>query len=103
MFAIVETGGKQYRAAVGDVLEIEKLDQAEGDIVEFDRILMVSSEKGTRVGTPTVAGVVVKATLKAQTKGDKIIVFKMKRRKGYRRKQGHRQNYTQVTITAIEG
>ena len=103
MFAIVETGGKQYRAAVGDVLHVEKLNSNEGDSVLFDRVLMVSDDKGTRVGTPIVDGAVVKGTLKAQGKDDKIVVFKMKRRKDHRRKQGHRQLYSAVQITAIEG
>ncbi len=103
MFAIVETGGKQYRAEPGSVLEVESLGVAAGEKVTFDRVLLVNDDKGTRVGTPVVDGVTVKGEVTGETKGSKIIVFKMKRRKNYRRKAGHRQQYTCVKITAIKG
>ena len=103
MFAIMETGGKQYRAAIGDVLDLELLDATEGDVVEFDRVLLVSDENGTRVGTPLIEGAVVKGQLRGQMKGPKLTVFKMKRRKKQRQMKGHRQRYSRVEITAIEG
>ena len=103
MFAIVETGGKQYRTAVGESLEVEKLGIETGGEVAFDKVLLVSDEEGTRVGAPYVDGAVVKGQVESNHRGNKIIVFKMKRRKQYRRKQGHRQSLTRVRITAIEG
>ena len=103
MFAIVETGGKQYQASVGDLLEIEKIAGDPGNEVELDQVLLVSDENGVRVGTPLVEGAKVKAEVTEHGRGPKIIVFKMRRRKNYRRKQGHRQAFTQVRITAIEG
>lgn len=103
MFAIVETGGKQYHAAVGDLLEIEKIAGEPGNVVDLDQVLLVSDDNGVRVGTPLVEGAKVKAEVTEHGRGRKIIVFKRKRRKNYRRKQGHRQSFTQVRITAIEG
>ncbi len=103
MYAIVETGGKQYRAAVGDEFKVEKLGIDAGGEVTFDRVLLVSGEAGTRVGKPYVEGAVVKAEVAENGLAKKIIVFKKRRRKGYTRKQGHRQHYTRVRITAIEG
>lgn len=102
-FAIVETGGKQYRAAVGQLLDVEKLAVEPGQEVAFDQILLVSDDNGTRVGAPLVEGATVKAEVTEQGRGRKVTVFKMKRRKDYRRKQGHRQAFTRVRITAIEG
>ncbi len=102
-FAIVETGGKQYRAAVGQLLDVEKLPVEPGQEVAFDQILLVSDDNGTRVGAPLVEGATVKAEVTEQGRGRKVTVFKMKRRKQYRRKQGHRQAFTRVRITAIEG
>jgi len=103
MFAIVETGGKQVRAAVGESVEVEKLGIDEGGDVSFDKILLVSGEDGTKVGAPYVDGAVVKGQVVSNHRGPKITVFKMKRRKQYRLKQGHRQSLTRVRITAIEG
>ena len=103
MFAIVETGGKQYQAFIGDLLEIEKIAGDPGNEVELDQVLLVSDENGVRVGTPLVEGAKVKAEVTEHGRGPKIIVFKMKRRKNYRLKKGHRQAFTQVRITAIEG
>ncbi|OUM96081.1 MAG: 50S ribosomal protein L21 [Thermobacillus sp. ZCTH02-B1] len=103
MYAIIETGGKQYKVKEGDVIYIEKLDAKEGDSVTFDRVLAVSKADGSFVaGTPVVAGAKVTGTVEKHGKGRKIIVFKYKPKKNYRRKQGHRQPYTKVTISKIE-
>ena len=99
--AIIETGGKQYRVAEGDVLFIEKLDVAAGDTVKFDRVLAVIDEDSTKFGTPVVEGASVSANVVKNGRGKKIRVFKMKPKKGYRRTQGHRQPYTKVQIEAI--
>jgi large subunit ribosomal protein L21 len=104
MYAIVETGGKQYRAAVGDLLDVELLGKETGEEVVFDKVLLVRADDGTRVGQPYVEGAVVRAQVAAADVADKkVIVFKMKRRKDYRRKAGHRQHHTRVRVTAIEG
>jgi large subunit ribosomal protein L21 len=95
-FAIIETGGKQYRVKVGDIVKIEKLD-ADGS-VEFDRVLMV----GATVGSPLVAGAVVRAQVLEHKRDKKILVFKKKRRHNYRRTKGHRQNITVLKITEIK-
>jgi len=102
MYAVIETGGKQYRVAQGDVLTVEKLEANVGDTVTIERILMVEKEGTIQVGTPVVAG--AKAVLKVMEhgKGEKIIVFKYKAKKNYRRKQGHRQPFSKVVIESIE-
>jgi len=102
MYAIIETGGKQYKVQEGDVLYIEKLDANEGDSYTFDRVLAVSNGSGLVTGTPVVDGAKVSATVEKHGKGQKIIVYKYKAKKNYRRKQGHRQPYTKVTIGKIE-
>lgn len=102
MFAIIETGGKQYKVQEGDVLYIEKLEVGEGDAVTFDRVLAVSKESGLVVGAPVVAGASVSAKVEKHGKGEKIIVFKYKAKKNYRVKQGHRQPYTKVVIDKIQ-
>ena len=102
MYAIVNTGGKQYKIKEGDVLRIEKIAGDIGNDVNFDQVLMVSDGENITVGTPTVENVGVKAHIVDQGKAKKIIVFKYKRRKRYRRKQGHRQQYTAVQIDKIE-
>ncbi len=102
MYAVVETGGKQYRVAVGDVLRVEKLDVAEGSAVNLDKVLMVADGDSVRVGTPNLAGSAVTATVKAHGRADKIRIFKFRRRKHYRKSQGHRQHYTEIEITAIK-
>ncbi|MBJ6362934.1 50S ribosomal protein L21 [Paenibacillus sp. GCM10012307] len=102
MYAIIETGGKQYKVQEGDVLYIEKLEVNEGDSVTFDRVLAVSKGEGLVTGTPVVAGASVSATVEKHGKGQKIIVYKYKAKKNYRRKQGHRQPYTKVTIGKIQ-
>ena len=101
MHAIIETGGKQYKVAEGDVVYIEKLPQEAGDAVKFDQVLAVIDGDKATFGAPVVAGAKVDATVAKNGKGKKIIVFKYKPKKGYRRKQGHRQPYTKVTIGKI--
>ena len=100
MYAIIATGGKQYRVSEGDVLYIEKIDAEVDSTVSFDALL-VENEGDVKVGTPVVEGVKVEGKVVAQTRGEKIIVFKYKAKKNYRRKQGHRQPYTKVEITKI--
>ena len=102
MFAVVRSGGKQMRVEPGQAVRVEKLDGQIGDAIAFGDVLMVGGDE-TRIGTPIVEGAVVRGTITAQGRGPKIIVFKMKRRTGYRRKTGHRQLYTEVRIDAIEG
>ncbi len=100
-YAIIETGGKQYRVSVGDSLAIEKLPVEPGEDVTFDRVLMIGGSDHSRVGTPVVEGASVQARVDAQFRGDKIVVFKYKPKKRYRRRTGHRQSLTRVSITAI--
>jgi large subunit ribosomal protein L21 len=100
-YAIIETGGKQYRVAVGDRLAIEKLPSDAGAEFTFDRVLMVGGDGSPRVGTPVIAGASVSATVEEQYRGPKIVVFKYKPKKRYRRRTGHRQALTRVAITAI--
>ncbi len=101
MFAVIRTGGKQYRVAKNDVITVEKLAGDEGAKLEFGDVLAVGDGKATKYGTPLVKGASVAATVLEQTRGDKIIVFKKKRRQGYRRKKGHRQDLTVLRITDI--
>ena len=101
MYAVVRTGGKQYRLGVGDSVKVEKLPDEVGNIVELSQILMVSDGSEVKVGTPLVAGASVKAEIVGHGRDKKIIVFKMKRRKKYRRTQGHRQAFTQLKVTEI--
>ncbi len=100
-YAVVETGGKQYRVAVGQSLEVEKLDGSVGDVITLDRVLLIAGEGNTSIGTPVVAGATVLATIDAQHKADKVIVFHMKAKKRYRRMKGHRQLLTRLTVTEI--
>ena len=100
MYAIIRTGGKQYRVSEGDTLRVEKVDGDVGSSIEFADVLMVGGEK-VSVGTPLVSGAKVSAQITAQDRSKRIIVFKMKRRKNYRRKRGHRQPYTELKITGI--
>lgn len=101
MYAVIESGGKQYRVAPGDVVEVE-LTGDEGDTLELDRVLMISGDDGVQVGQPTVVGAKVRASLLGQIRGPKIRVFKSKRRKGYRRTNGHRQNLLRIRIDGID-
>lgn len=103
MYAVFKTGGKQYRAAKGDKLKIEKLDAAEGDSVEFDDVLLVGEGESVKIGTPLVAGSKVKAKVLVQAKDKKIDVIKFRRRQNYKRTYGHRQEFTLVEITGITG
>jgi large subunit ribosomal protein L21 len=100
MFAVIKTGGRQYRVAADDVITVGKLAAEPGQSVTFD-VLMVTGERGTQVGTPTVAGVTVTGEVVEQTRGPKVIAFKKRRRKNSRRKRGHRQDLTVVRITEI--
>ena len=102
MYAIIQTGGKQYRVTEGDVLNIEKLEAAEGEVVAFDRVLTVVSNGDVKIGTPVVAGAKVTAKVVAHGKDKKILVFKYKAKSNYRRRQGHRQPFTKVEISKIE-
>ena len=102
MYAIIESCGKQYKVAEGDVVFFEKLDAEEGKKVTFDKVILVSNEGKVEVGTPYVKGVKVEGKVVAHGKGKKIIVYKYKAKKNYRRKQGHRQPYTKVEITTIK-
>ena len=100
MYAIIATGGKQYRVSEGDVIYIEKIDAQVDSTVSFD-VLLVGNDGDVQVGTPVVEGVKVEGKVVGQIRGEKIIVFKYKAKKNYRRKQGHRQPYTKVEITKI--
>lgn len=101
IYAIVETGGKQYRVEPGQRLKVEKLASPEGSIVELDRVLLLSQDDGVTVGQPTVPGAKVVATVVGHGLGEKLIVFKYKAKVRYRRRQGHRQPYTQLAIKDI--
>jgi large subunit ribosomal protein L21 len=102
MYAVLETGSKQYRVAAGDTLEIERLDAEAGKSFTFDRVLLVSIDGKLTVGSPTVAAASIVADVIAHKRGEKKIAFKMKRRKGYHRTVGHRQELTVVKITEIK-
>jgi large subunit ribosomal protein L21 len=102
MYAVVETGGKQYRVSPGDWLEVEKLAGEVGDAITLDRVLLVHDGAEVHIGQPLVNGAAVKATIKAQHKGPKVIVFKYRPKQRYRRKRGHRQLLTRLYIDSIE-
>jgi large subunit ribosomal protein L21 len=101
MFAVVKTGGKQYKVASGDVIKVEKLEAEAGATIALDQVLMVGGEAGVTVGAPTVAGASVAAQVLEQTKGPKVITFKKRRRKNSRRTRGHRQLITVLRVTGI--
>jgi large subunit ribosomal protein L21 len=101
MYAIIRTGGKQYRAEVGTEIDVERLPQAVDDTIEITDVLMVGDDDNTVIGQPLVEGASVKATVVDQFRGDKIIVFKYRQRTNYRRKRGHRQYYTRLRIDEI--
>lgn len=101
MYAVIETGGKQYKVSEGDVIFVEKLEVAEGESVTFDKVLVLADGENINFGAPVVAGATVTAKVEKQGKAKKIYVFKMKRKKNYRRKKGHRQPFTKVTIEKI--
>jgi large subunit ribosomal protein L21 len=103
MYAVIKTGGKQYRVAQGDRLRVEKLAGNVGDTVSLGEVLLVGQGDGVKVGAPLVSGAKVDAKIIAQDRGKKIIIFKFRRRKNYRRKTGHRQPFTALEITGITG
>lgn len=101
MYAVIATGGKQYRVSEGDRLRVETLEGDVGQKIVFDKVLMVGGDDAAKVGTPTLKGVTVEAEIEDHNRAKKIVVFKFKRRKNYRRKYGHRQPYTALKITRI--
>jgi len=101
MYAVIKSGGKQYRVAPGEKIKLEKLAAAPGESVTFDEVLMVGGDGEARVGSPLLADSRVEATVEEHGRGNKIIVYKFKRRKGYHKKQGHRQDYTKVHIDKL--
>ncbi len=103
MYAVIKTGGKQYRVQPGDTIVVEKLDGDAGSELKFDNVLMLGGEKGVTLGAPLIDGATVGATLIETRKGEKIKIFKKTRRQGYRRTNGHRQHETVLRITGIEG
>ena len=100
MYAVIVSGGKQYRVTKGDTIYVEKLDLENDSVVSFD-VLMLGSDEGVKIGNPTVAGAKVEGKVVSQVKGEKIIIYKYKSKKNYHRRAGHRQNYTKVEITAV--
>ena len=103
MYAVIKTGGKQYKVAPGEKLKVEQLLADLGAEVVLDCVLMIGEGESVRLGQPTIAGATVKATVVAQGRGEKIRIFKMRRRKHYQKHQGHRQNYTELRIESIVG
>jgi large subunit ribosomal protein L21 len=103
MYAVIQTGGKQYRVKSGEQVKVELLAAEVGATVSFDRVLMVGEGDGIKVGAPFVSGAAVKATVMAQGRGEKVRIFKMRRRKHYAKTQGHRQGFTEVRIDEIVG
>jgi large subunit ribosomal protein L21 len=103
MYAVIKTGGKQYRVAPGEKLKVETLAADVGAEVVLDQVLMVGEGESVRVGKPMVTGATVKATVVSHGRGDKVRIFKMRRRKHYQKHQGHRQNYTELKIESIVG
>ncbi|MBW7861637.1 MAG: 50S ribosomal protein L21 [Rhodocyclaceae bacterium] len=101
MYAVIKTGGKQYRIAAGEKIKIEQIPADVGSEVTFDQVLMVGEGESVKIGTPVVSGAAVKATVVSHGRHDKVKIFKMRRRKHYQKHQGHRQNYTEVRIEAI--
>jgi large subunit ribosomal protein L21 len=101
MYAVIKTGGKQYRVAAGDKIQIEKLEGNPGDEVKFTEVLMVGGGEAVSIGAPHVAGASVVAEIASQDRGPRVIIFKKRRRKHYRRRNGHRQDLTSVTIREI--
>ncbi len=102
MYAVIETGGKQYKVSEGDVLFIEKINADADSLVTFDKVLMFVNDSDIRTGSPYVEGVTVEAKFEKNGKGKKIRVFKMKAKKNYRRRKGHRQPYSKLTVSAIK-
>jgi large subunit ribosomal protein L21 len=103
MYAVIEINGKQYRAEQGKTLKVDRIESEAGATLSFDKVLLLSGESGVTVGTPYVAGAQVKAVVDSEVKADKVIVFKYKPKKDYRRTQGHRQRYTVLQVREIVG
>lgn len=103
MFAVIETGGKQYKVAHNDVIRVERLPGKQGDKISLGKVLLLGGDKAPKVGAPYLSNTAVTAEIMEQTRGDKVRIFKKKRRKGYRRTRGHRQNLTVLRITGIAG
>ncbi len=101
MFSVVEIAGQQLKVSPSERIFVPKLDQKVGEVITFDRVLLVSDDKNVKVGNPTLKGVAVQAKVLAHVKDDKVTVFKKKKRKGYRVLRGHRQQYTEIEITSI--
>ncbi len=101
MYAVIQTGGKQYRVSQGDKVRVEKLSAAEGDSVELDKVLLVADGESVKIGSPYVAGGKVTATVRSHGRGDKVRIVKFRRRKHHLKRQGHRQYYTELEITGI--
>ncbi len=102
MYAVVETGGKQYRVQEGDLISVERMTCSEGDEVVLDKVLIYGSGKTVKIGTPYVKGAAVKTEVVENGKGEKVVVFKYKSKKNYRKKQGHRQPYTLLKVSSID-
>jgi len=103
MYAVIRTGGKQYRVREGSRLAVEKLDGEPGATIEFDQVLLVSDDAGVRIGAPYLEGSKVTAVVQERGKGRKVGIVKFRRRKGYKRMKGHRQPYTRIQVTGIQG
>jgi len=102
MYAVIKTGGKQYRVVAGEKIKIEQIAADVGQEIVIDQVLAVGDGADLKVGTPLVAGAIVKATVLAQGRHDKVRIFKMRRRKHYQKRQGHRQNFTEIQISAVD-
>lgn len=103
MYAVVKTGGKQYKVAQGEYLKVEKLEGNEGDSIELDQVLMIADGDKLKIGTPTIDGSKVTATIKSHGRGKKVEIMKFRRRKHHQKRTGHRQYYTEIEITSING
>jgi large subunit ribosomal protein L21 len=103
MYAVVKTGGKQYRVSAGTKIKVEQLSADIGAEVTLDQVLMIAADGDVKLGSPLLAGAAVKAKVLSQGRGDKVRIYKMRRRKHYRKSQGHRQNFTELEITGIAG
>jgi len=103
MYAVIKTGGKQYRVIVGETLKVEKLELDEGESLELDSVLMIADGEDVKVGAPYLEGGKVTATIKSHGRGKKVDIIKFRRRKHHRKQMGHRQSYTELEITAING
>ena len=103
MYAVIKTGGKQYRVAAGQKIKVEQIPADVGSEITLDQILMVGEGESVKIGAPVVSGAAVTATVVAHGRHDKVKIFKMRRRKHYQKRQGHRQNYTEIRIEAISG